>query len=1093
MMSDQPWKDKGLKKADWLAKEVSRAVNAGKAWNCETVDFSDPDRPPTCLEIDFPILPINQIAAIEGNAGKPIYQMSKWWARRRSSVFRALLLAAATKSPDDPAEAAKQVWESYYGNHQKRNAFKHLKVADIFMGGGTTIVEGSRLGMQMFGNDLNPVAWFIVKNEMAKVDKSEVKSLLAEIEQEVKPQIMPFYTCDCPRGHKGKWMNISSGDLMGDDFDPLTLTPEERKDYSYKGPEVIYTFWAKHGPCQVTGCGHRTPIMTSPVMAIKTISVKYWDHHCPHCSAEYEIEEREARMAPGVALVVVDTERPYAILERYGATCPHCNYSEKTISDIVRIKPKKKKVELTLLVHPNWLKGESKLDPEGQNYGGSADDSVEDTIRWNQARALKCRLIEVRGKLPNEVKCPETGITIRTGKNGGTVPAKSNYVCMAETCGRKQDIRESVKASGKTGPTAMYAIQGYCPECHSKGHLYGGRFFLPATNSSSFNAAICEMDQRKNKDLNNYWPRSEVPYGFMTGVANGDIRTGHGFTHWWKMFNPRQMLALTLLLKALCQSNSARETKEFLLGSFQQHLRNQNMFCFWDIGYDKLVPHMSNNNYHPKNNLIENCVFPKLGRGNWQSCIEVLQNTMEWCENPWELVRNEAIASTFPELAKHISGKSEKVYPQDSVLTTAKLTCGSSTEITSVENASFDFVITDPPFGGLLHYSELADFFYVWMKLVLGTKYNNYFNAKYTPKTLEAVANRARQPGNDRESGRYNADIFYQRLLTACWHETHRILKPGGLLVFTFHHSEDAPWLAVLESLFDAKFYLAATYPIRSDETKGTGEFGSKKIEFDIIHVCRKRIEESVPISWAKMRRKVLQDVRDLKDLLEHHSEEGLPEADLQVIRRGKALEYFSRHYGKIYKDEGVPISVLEALVGINQLLDEEVGGVKEPPPHFAEPLTRMFLRLFDRKAELPRDQMQKFLRGTGSAPSDYVKRGWCIEKKKMYHLISPLEIAHTWFGKHRINMASDYDQAAFLIGACFEGSGINANDTLKNPYFKHHPALSALLNWHRNHGATNQIRNAAVIASSLYQTWERKHQTDEQKQLQLFFEEEGD
>src|SRR5207249_5828295 len=106
---------------------------------------------------------------------------------------------------------------------------------------------------------------------------------------------------------------------------------------------------------------------------------------------------------------------------------------------------------------------------------------------------------------------------------------------------------------------------------------------------------------------------------------------------------------------------------------------------------------------------------------------------------------------------------------------------------------------------------------------------------EYTPKALEVVANRARQPEDP--------DGFYQRLLTECWREAHRILKPGGILAFTFHHSEDEPWVAVLGSLFDAGFYLEATYPIRSDETKGEGEFGSRKIEYDIIHVCRKRVE----------------------------------------------------------------------------------------------------------------------------------------------------------------------------------------------------------------------------------------------------------
>src|ERR1700736_6737093 len=112
-------KTKGKSKKEVLAEQIAVAVCAGREVAVETVDFNDPNRPKTCLEVDFPILPINQIAQIEGNAGKPIYQMSKWWARRRSSVFRAMLLAAAMKAPGDPAHAAKAVWDIYYANHQR--------------------------------------------------------------------------------------------------------------------------------------------------------------------------------------------------------------------------------------------------------------------------------------------------------------------------------------------------------------------------------------------------------------------------------------------------------------------------------------------------------------------------------------------------------------------------------------------------------------------------------------------------------------------------------------------------------------------------------------------------------------------------------------------------------------------------------------------------------------------------------------------------------------------------------------------------------------------------------------------------------------
>jgi hypothetical protein len=345
---------------------------------------------------------------------------------------------------------------------------------------------------------------------------------------------------------------------------------------------------------------------------------------------------------------------------------------------------------------------------------------------------------------------------------------------------------------------------------------------------------------------------------------------------------------------------------------------------------------------------------------------------------------------------------------------------------------------------------------------------------------MEAVSNPFREPDDP--------DGFYQRLLTGCWKEANRILKPGGLLAFTFHHSEDAPWVQVLESLFDSGFYLEATYPIRSDETKGDGKFGSQKVEYDIIHVCRKRIEEPKEVSWGRMRREVLADVRQLQGMLENHARAGLPAADLQVIRRGKALEYFSRHYGKVYVDEGRPISVKDALVGINQLIDEDANKAAEPVPVIAEPMSRQFLRIFDGKTELARDQMQKLLRGSGIAPDEFEKRGWCSEDKKVFQLADPLDFARDWQGKHRRKLTADLDQALVIVGACYDGSGINAADTLKNDNFKPHPALKSLLEWLSKRGQTQSMRNASSRALTIYNNWAASNK-DQVRQLSLFQE----
>ena len=1048
-------------KKELLAQEVAKAVGAGKTVALETVDFNDPNRPKTCLEVDFPILPVNQVAIIEGNAGKPIYQMSKWWARRRSSVFRSMLIAAATKAPEDKSHAAKLVWDNYYANHQKKGAFKDLKVADIFMGGGTTLVEGSRLGMQMVGNDLNPVAWFVVKQELANVDLEQVKKLLADIEAEVKPQIMPYYYCDGPEGEKGSWTHLPTKKVMPADFDPLTIPRDERKDYRYEGPEIIYTFWAKHGPCQVTGCGHRTPIMTSPVMAVKTLSVKHWEHSCSKCGGDFHVEEDMARMAPDAPLYVAPSEHPFSVLDRRkGVICPHCGHTA-----MVNLgKGKNKKVELSLLVHPQWLAGSPKQDTNSQPYGGSAQDDVAATTRWDNERASKIRLLEVRGALPEEVTCPETKVIF--APQNGTVPKKSHYVCAA--CGTTQDVLTTIKATGKTGPMAAYAVHGYAPKRDAAGKPYSGRFFAAydAIHACQYDAALVEWEARKDTDLKDYWPRSEVPFGFMTHMNNGGI-PNHGYTHWWTMFNPRQLLAQAQLLRGILTiGDYPWSVREALLGAFQQSIRYRNMFCFWDINYDKLVPHMSNNNYHPKTNVVEGSCFGIMGSGRWSSCADGVIEGIEWGKNPYELVSPQSVSRVRSDGVEKSS--SEKVFPGDAVVD-VEVHQGSSTDLSQLESGSLDLVITDPPFGGLLHYSELSDFFYVWLRLALKNKYPAIFGSEYTPKSLEAVANRAREPEDP--------DGFYQRLLTQCWREAHRLLKPGGILAFTFHHSADEPWVAVLESLFDAGYYLEATYPIRSDETKGDGAkpgtFGSQTIEYDIIHVCRKRTEEPKPVSWGRMRREVMADVRQLQGMLENHAQSGLPAADIQVIRRGKALEYFSRHYGKVYVDEGRTISVREALVGINQLIDEDADKGNEAPPVNAEPMTRQFLRTFGSVNEMKRDQLQKYLRGTVTTPDDFVQRNWCSEAKKVFTRTNPLDFSRDWQRKHRRKLTSDLDLALVLIGACFDGSGISASDTLNNDNFKPHVALRSLLEWLHRNGPDQATRNAASLAVHIYRNWQ--------------------
>ena len=1128
--------------------------NVSKAWNdCKVPDFNDPDRPKTCLEVDFPIAKINALSALEASSGstrKPIYQMSKWWARRQSSVFRSMLIAAATECPDDPTEAAKTVWEHYYCNHQKAKKYSHLMVLDPFMGGGTTLVEGARLGMQMTGIDLNPVAWFVCKNELAGSDPKQVEALFQEIEQEVKPQIQPYYITTCPRGHHGKWIDNRTNQPVK--VDPATLPQEERVHYRWEGAEVIASFWAKHGTCKANGCRHLTPTFKDIIINEKVLTTNFLDITCPECGCQFHAELGESRMAPNADFLCTDsdeipfttTSQPFAqLLNQYdkgttqdtidrwtelnalvdqeeGLKCPHChafagNSFKKVLSKHATCKAtarkkkdfniKKKQVHLWLLLSPDWLKGCSSFDQKGNEYGGFPDAQLEATISWNKRRLENLSLIEIRSNnKPDSFLWHDRIVSLL-----GSVKRKAHFTCAF--CGKENNTLDSVRATEHPAPVALYSLQGYCPECEKEGYNYSGKFFKAPTQQDidRINMAESEWARRSTTDLYSFYPREKCFDSYMMR-ANGGVNDGWGYTHWWKMFSSRQLLVHSLILKAITESSNRwpLDICEQSLGAFQQYLRNQNMFCIWDISSDQLTPSLSNANFHPKLRPVENCVFLQRGRGNFYAAFMPTLEGTTWAFHPSENVLIES----------NSKAKSISVLMDDSVLPQEQLICGSSSDSNTLnEQGLFDLVITDPPFGNNLFYADLADFFYVWLRIPMlkwyeGQPEAEYFRPERTPHSTEAVDNNVEHP-DDREeyekvsfidksnlkeireiTGDSSLEImdanplyrpepssdFYSQMLAACWSEAGRHLKPGGIMAFTFHHSQDTAWIDVLKALFDAGYYLVATYPIRSDETKGDkAAFGSKTIEYDIIHVCRKRLHEPEPASYAKMRKFVREEAGRLKTLLEAVHGKTLPEADLRVILRGKALEFYSQHYGQVQTGTGDMLNVRDALLGINQILDDILtDGATDNylrPPESAEPISRLYLRIFKNVDATSRDALHKTLQGSGISQNDLESRGW-ISVVGRDVTVTPVQERYaqlTRRGFTRKHIKSDLDQCFFLMGMILAGK--NLIQELENGNLKLKKSVPDILKWFSQTSDKERIHWAASTAITLMDQHEKE------------------
>src|SRR5208282_1856198 len=133
------------------------------------VQQSDTSAHKRAIEEYFPIVEINRLAMPESRAFKPIYQIHKWFARRVSCVFRAILLGALKPAGTD-------IMEEFYKDHSNDPDLRGKIILDPFMGGGTTIVESLRLGCNAIGIDLNPVAWFIVKTEVEPADVDDLRA-----------------------------------------------------------------------------------------------------------------------------------------------------------------------------------------------------------------------------------------------------------------------------------------------------------------------------------------------------------------------------------------------------------------------------------------------------------------------------------------------------------------------------------------------------------------------------------------------------------------------------------------------------------------------------------------------------------------------------------------------------------------------------------------------------------------------------------------------------------------------------------------------------------------------------------------------------
>jgi adenine-specific DNA methylase len=206
-------------------------------------------------------------------------------------------------------------------------------------------------------------------------------------------------------------------------------------------------------------------------------------------------------------------------------------------------------------------------------------------------------------------------------------------------------------------------------------------------------------------------------------------------------------------------------------------------------------------------------------------------------------------------------------------------------------------------------YSELADFYYVWLREILSDEYD-YFTSEYTPKTSEVIKNKVQEKDED----------DFAEMLGDVFSESRGKLKDDGIMAFTFHHKDTEAWGSVLGAVLDSRFKITAVYPVNSEMNRNMHIRDKGNIEYDMVVVCRKREEDPEEGIWSEMRDRIYLEAKDqIQELRDKERE--LSDGDIFVITVGKCLQIYSEHYPNVKKN-GEKFEVEQALESIREVVD---------------------------------------------------------------------------------------------------------------------------------------------------------------------------
>lgn len=394
-------------------------------------------------------------------------------------------------------------------------------------------------------------------------------------------------------------------------------------------------------------------------------------------------------------------------------------------------------------------------------------------------------------------------------------------------------------------------------------------------------------------------------------------RENYGVMTWGELFNFRQKLALITFM------DKVRIVAE--LGLRNAKLNDEHQFEIQDLQYVKaVVTYLALGVDRLVDFGSTLCTWNYTGgRGVGHSLTkQALQMVWNYPEsNPFN-----------PEAAGWITAceKNERwiKHGSQSCINNATITQSSATSLSYPDNF-FDAVITDPPYYDNVPYSYLSDFFYVWLKRMIGDLYDDLFTTPLTPKSEEIVAY------SHGEKGFEHGKKFFEDLIAKAFKEIYRVLNSEGIACIVFSHKSTEAWETIINALLNSGLYLTASWPVHTEMKARIRAQESAALASSIYMVCRKRAEKSTTY-FNEIKPQI---EGRIKEKLDQFWNEGIGGSDFFISAIGPAMEVFGK-YGSVEKLSGEQVSAKELLEFVRRSVSEyaltkilkspQLGGIDE-------------------------------------------------------------------------------------------------------------------------------------------------------------------